>query len=392
MANDKKIKGLYGSFIFVGEAMIFGDKAYMNATSDSGYTYSKMKFGVKTKDGNIVFTELMGGYSTVKDNYVYSFGKNKDIGQMKIDWADRKDAKILEDVADFKKLKFNFEGTDENEGVSLIAEYDAVEYIHDNLKKGTRIFVYGDVVVERYKGKDGKMITNTKYIPKKIRLAGEDEVNKAELTLNFVFDNEVLDLDALMSEGRIDVQGYVTTYMKEVKQNIFVPASYIIDFNHLKEQMPEIHPETGDAIDKDKMIETMKMVYQNFFKVDGDDIMLTQWKAELVTGTTQSEVSDEDFTEEQKMLIELGMLTKEQARKDLRTRGGDRINEIRLIRPTNRLENDEGDKKINLGTDYTEEDFFIPEPQVESKEKVYEGTNKEESGDKNANMIKGIFG
>jgi hypothetical protein len=111
--------------------------------------------------------------------------------------------------------------------------------------------------------------------------------------------------------------------------------------------------------------------YKGCFNVKSGEIYETQWHCKLFRGANEEEITMDDLSDDQKMQIELGIATFDEITKDMRgSKIGNRISEIRLIRPTNKYE---GEMKVL--TEYTEDDLFITETKDESWDEVL---NKEE--------------
>jgi hypothetical protein len=384
MANsEKKIQALYNSFVFIGDVVFNEEKYYTSKVSDSGYKYSRLQFGVKTADGNVVYVDMMGGFSTTKKNVIYAMDKDKN--KLEIDFNDRHDQKIIDSVMDFKKIKMNFGTSDEKDSKIFIAEYDAVEYAKANMQKGQRVVVIGNVNIERYKNpNDGKVITSMKYVPTKIRLAKEEEKNKAELKLNFVFDKESLEIDRLEKEGKMDVTGYFTTYNKDSKSNIFVQFPLVLDMEYLASIS------TVPLDDAKKKV--LNEIFKKYFKANVGEYVETEWRAEVFRGSQQAEITMDDLSADQKMQIEVGLVTLEQVAKEMGARkAGDKINEIKLVRPTNKYEDEKGTPMVNKKTDLTEDDFIIKEVQEESKGDLFKPQDDSEQKSE-ADLLKGLFG
>lgn len=383
---DKKIQSLYNSFVFIGDVVFNDEKYYKSEVSKSGYKYSKIQFGIKTAEGNVVYVEMMGGFSTTKKNVIYAMDKDKN--KLEIDFNDRKDPKIMENVMDFKKIKLNFTSSDEKDSAVFLAEYDAVEFMKANLQKGQRVVVLGNVSVERYKNEnDGKIITNMKYIPTKIRLAKEDEKNKAELKLNFVFDKESLETDRLEKEGKLDITGFFTTYNKDTKSNIFVQFPLVIDMEYLASI--SLTPMSDEI---KKMLPEM---FKKYFKANTGEFFETEWKAEVFRGNQVETITMDDLSADQKLQIQCGIVSFEQLQKEMGARkGGEKINEIKLVRPTSKYEDDKGIPMVNLKTELTEEDFIIPEVKIEDKKDALGGTGTGEGqkAPSEQDLLKGLFG
>jgi hypothetical protein len=279
----------------------------------------------------------------------------------------------------------NFGTSDEKDSKIFIAEYDAVEYAKANMQKGQRVVVIGNVNIERYKNpNDGKVITSMKYVPTKIRLAKEEEKNKAELKLNFVFDKESLEIDRLEKEGKMDVTGYFTTYNKDGKSNIFVQFPLVLDMEYLASIS------TVPLDDAKKKV--LNEIFKKYFKANVGEYVETEWRAEVFRGSQQAEITMDDLSADQKMQIEVGLVTFEQVAKEMGARkAGDKINEIKLVRPTNKYEDEKGTPMVNKKTDLTEDDFIIKEVQEESKGDLFKPQDDSEQKSE-ADLLKGLFG
>lgn len=374
-----KVNNMYNSFKFVGEAVFNADNYYTSTTSASGYSYSRINFGIKTEQGNIVYCELMGGKNKVINT------SDKEGNKLEIDFADRLDQTIIDTVADYRKLRMNFANAEYKDSKQFITEFDAVEHIKENLMKGQRLVVQGNIKINRYRNqRDGKMVQNMKYEPKTIRLATEEDKNVAELKMHFAFDKDSIETDRFESEKKIDVSALLTTWSKEAQNNVFIPFPVVLDLNYCRAKL--LKPMADD------MFPAFTNMMVNYLKVKSGKIMEAEWIAHLINGQQTVGSEEMELSEEQKLQIEWGIVTEEQVRKE-QSRGmvGDRITEIRLIRPTMRLKNDDGDLVVSKETDYTPDDLLIPEIGIESKDAVFGGTKTETPKD-TANVLNSLFG
>jgi hypothetical protein len=285
---DNKIKGLYGTFVFVGTPVIPKEKFITTGNNDGGYVWKKIQFGIKTDDTNVGYLEMMGGYHTKKSQTIYSLDTKNN--KLEIDWKDRLNDKIIASIADFKKIKVNFTTSSEKESKSYLAEYDAIEDIRVNLKADVRYVVVGNIKVDRYKDSQGQYKTSVKYIPTKIRLAKDDEANKTEATIQFVFDKDSWDESRFAEEKKVDILAYTTVYDKALKDNVFVPFSFVLNCEKLDMNNPA-HKKMFDF-------------YKGCFNVKSGEIYETQWHCKLFRGANEEEITMDDLSDDQKMQIE----------------------------------------------------------------------------------------
>lgn len=357
---EQGIKSLYGTFVFVGTPVFSEDKLYTSGKSEGGFVYHKVKFGLKTKDNNVLFVELSGGYNSLKNNIIYTV--DNEGNKMEVNWMDRFNPTIIKSVSDMRKIKLNFETESENDSMAVLSQYDAVQEIKQNLSKDKRIVVVGNFKVEKYKDSNGIARSSMKYIPQKIRLAKEEEINKAELTLSFVFDKESWDESRLKSENIVDITAYTTYFDKTLtpNRNVFVQIPLVLDFNYLFESSA-VHL-------TDEVKKIFVGLYKKYFTAKANQYFETQWKCDVIRGFDDKEITLDDLSPNQKLLIQFGRVTLEQLAKEMRNRVvGDKINEIRLNRPTLKYISEETEQpEVNKLTDYTDDDFYIPTIGTES--------------------------
>jgi hypothetical protein len=203
-----------------------------------------------------------------------------------------------------------------------------------------------------------------KFNPTRIRYATDDDKNKAEVTLSFIFDKDSWDEGTLNEDKKVAIGAYVTTYDKLRKVNTFSQLSNVmlncekIDFDNPS------HKRIFDY-------------YKSCFKADSGQYFETQWHCEYKCGSQEEEITMDDLSDDQKLQIELGLATFEQIKKDMRGSAfGNRINQLWLVRPTNKFDN-----SVNQLTDYIEDDFFIINETIESKDDLFTDKVKEESID-----------
>lgn len=387
---QSNVQPLYSTFVLVGDANLFKDKQnsnfYSNNENDATAEYlnSRINFAIKTSDTNRIFIELSGGYKKASPFDIKT--KDKDKNDMEIKWADRKNPEIVKDVANYRAVRINLQDSSLNEddcekflcsiGSSC---YDGVEYLKTALVEGQRLFVSGNIEYSRYKNKKGEWRIGVKYVPSIIRLAKDDEENKAEGVMSFVFDKDSWDEGALKDTKKVYVNGYTTCYDRTIGEkgaNIFIPMIYTLDctlINFENEQHMKIFN-----------------YFKSCFSAKKKEYYITQWHTYIKQGYNMQDITMDDLSPDQKMQIELGIKTFEQTVKDMQN--GiikERINEVQLYAPTNSMGKN---NEVNELSQYIEDDFFIPE--ALPKEEVLEGVQqKDDKEDKNeTDTYKNLFG
>ena len=161
-ALDKK--GWIQSFTLVGKAALGKFPFNIDAHSEkSDYIYSRMLLNVDCGEKyGLVQSQLMGGYSISNPYPLYVHGKKIDEKTGRevddfdniytIDWEDRLDESILEDVGNLCFIRIGIERDKEGNIVEkkFLSDYDATNYLSDTLKDGTEIKVKGQLKYSIY--------------------------------------------------------------------------------------------------------------------------------------------------------------------------------------------------------------------------------------------------
>ena len=163
MVKQKKDPGLKkgkSSFNLVGTAKITDFTFTVDKTSEkTGYIYSRINLGIDCGNGNIVYSEMMGGYYPNGSSKVYAHGKKADgkddyENQLVLDWDERLNPKILVDIGNQSFIRIGIEkDTKGNISTNMfLSPYDAIDYLQANLKDGTIVTVSGDLEHSVYDG------------------------------------------------------------------------------------------------------------------------------------------------------------------------------------------------------------------------------------------------
>jgi hypothetical protein len=373
--SENIINQLYGSFTVIGTPHIskVEGKYHTTGKSKEGYEWHKLNWSVDTGINGVknnIFLEFMGGMNTLKPNVIKTIDKEKK--KIDVSWSDRFEKSIIDTVADYRKYKVTLASSDYNDYKIFLSESDVVNYLLENLAEDKRVMMTGNFKMERYK-KDGVYQYIMKYMPSTIRLAKDEEPNKAELRLGFVFGQDSWDEGRLKDEKKVDISAYFPTYDKELDKTIFLPLQLILNCEKLDLQTP--NPQHKSIFDYVK----------GCFTKHGKKYMETEWECQIVKSVEQEEVTMDDLSDNEKTQISIGMYTFEEIAKKKQGAFGARLNELRLLKPTNKYDGD-----VNNETEYTDDDFITEVINaVETKEDLF--GNDETKVDNPVDM-KGLFG
>lgn len=193
-----------------------------------------VNFGVNIADKKSVFITLTG-YPR-KEVYYYKKGENGAKGTTKaVAWKDRKKAP----GEGYRLIGVRLStGKDEdgNNINTMFTEYDAVNYLRENLKDGDSVFINGTIEFRSWINKNGQTIKSVNLVPnqisymkKPIDFDTEDFTEMCEFENTLVFSSVDPETDENDKKtGRFILSGYSVGY------NTVENVSFVIDKDHEK--------------------------------------------------------------------------------------------------------------------------------------------------------------
>lgn len=359
-ALDKK--GWIQSFTLVGKAALGKFTFNIDAHSEkSDYIYSRMLLNVDCGEKyGLVQSQLMGGYSISNPYPLYVHGKKTDEKTGRevddfdniytIDWEDRLDESILEDVGNLCFIRIGIERDKEGNIVEkkFLSDYDATNYLSDTLKDGTEIKVKGQLKYSIY----NDAIQVTKQI-NSIFLKTDKDTSIAMFTQTMLLnkdsvgkldkDKMVYPIVGMILEKFKEYNGNDLTDGGSVKGGKFVPLRKVFDY--------EVDPDNKEKAD---------LVISKVFKVKKNITMLT-CEGIFVEGGATVQATEADIPADIKELIDLGAYSMEEAlAKCSENKGKER--RMILKRPFLRMVGEEGSKTLQIQKfedKYSDDDLML---------------------------------
>ncbi|MBY6842629.1 hypothetical protein [Clostridium botulinum] len=353
-----KLKKGASTFNLIGETKIkdFTFKLDVESTkTDSDWVYNQMNLGIDCGDEGIIYADMMGGYGTERQNQVYVHGTKEDENKRKqddfnakftIDWEDRFDEEILKTVGDMCFITVGVEKDENGKTVykKFLSEYDAIQYISENLKDETVVNIKGNLVYSLY--------NDTVQVQKKITSICLSKAEKDQFKATFT-QMLLLDKDSV---GKVDketltipIYAKVLDYVKEFDKKIVkatLPLAKTFNIKVTKE-------------DVDKVKKLLK-----FFKAKPKTITSLVVDGVFSRGEVNTtEVTEDDIPNDIKDLIELGYVDKEEVLNKiaLANGGGNKPEEMIITSPHIKMVGDEvKTPRIERNAEaYTEDDLNI---------------------------------
>lgn len=216
------------------------DSFYVEKQTRTGKEFRMINFGVEYDDKKTIFPTLNG----MPRDKVYFSKKDKDTGNTDtkaIAWKDRikkapEGYRMIGVLTGLQKIK-DENGKVRNDNKTL-TEYDACEYISENLQDGDSVFVKGNLEFGSYTNKDGEVSRTTKFVPTQISLCqndvdfeAEDYVPAHDFTQTIVFVGIDQERENDKPTGRFVVDAKIVNY------NSIESAEFIIEDAKLAKQM-----------------------------------------------------------------------------------------------------------------------------------------------------------
>ena len=356
MADKKMItkKDWVSNFTLMGKPKISEDYTFKidEKSEKSSWVYNSLNLGVDCGEKHgVVYAEMMGGYSDENENKIFAHGKKEDGSddfeqQILVDWDDRFNDEVLEEIGDLSFITVGLEKTSEGKTFykKFLSAYDAIAYIKEHLTEDMVVNVRGNLKYSEYNGnvQVRKNITS-------VALSKADDPSKyaARFTQTILLDKDSASLKSDnidKDKGVMYVNTRVLDYVKEVN-GVEVKGQY--PYNKRFEFAMDFSNEVQCKKIMEKLFKVKKGVTQATFEgefVEGGAVVTATW---------------DDIPDEIKDLVEMGVFTQEEALAKCTANGG---RECRMVlkKPMIKLV---GDDKVpvvqKFEERYTEDDLVL---------------------------------
>ena len=227
MAEKKVIskENWVSTFNLVGKPKISDDYTFVldQRSEKSQWISNKMNLGIDCGEKHgVVYGEMFGGYSENGGNKIFAHGKKDDGSDdfdkpIIVDWEDRFDEGILEEIGDLSFVTVGLEKTSEDKTFykKILSQYDAILYIKEHLTEDMVVNVKGRLAFSLYNGNTQVKKNITSIVLSKVE---EPSKYKATFTQSVLLDKDSVNLkDIDKDRGIMYVNARVLDYLKEYK-------------------------------------------------------------------------------------------------------------------------------------------------------------------------------
>lgn len=314
MADEKELYPSRGYFDVTGVVTI-SEKTFqkdLKSKQNPDYTYSRIDLQLKTDDGDTFFLNTMDGFDSKKGKTLYA--RDKDGNNFKVNFADRKNKTILDqlDEKSFVGVALTHEDANDNgyrpwKYESFLAFYDAIDYLSTRLETGMKLRITGQTRYSEYNGD-----TQKNFNVNNIYLLDEQD----EYETKFTFRQNVL-----IQHGDIDLSKWEDEGTATVNSHVLNKKSGNLELLSL--------PLTIRTTDKNK--QPYKKVIDKFLDVPEGIVRRINLEGSYHRGYVASQVTTDDLPDEAKELIEDGLYTEKEVTRMYANR--ESVDEMTIIRP-----------------------------------------------------------
>lgn len=330
------------NFTLIGKPVI-NDYTYKidERSEKSNWIYNALNLGIDCSESNgVIYCEMMGGYSEENENRIYAHGKTEDgqddfDKQIIVDWDDRFNEDVLEEIGDMSFITVGLEKTDKDKTFykKFLSAYDAIAYIKEHLAENMVVNVRGNLKYSSYNDnvQVRKNITS-------IALSKADDTSKykATFTQSILLDKDSVNLkpeNIDKDKGVVYVDAKVLDFLKEYNGVKLVNAK---------------GEEKGSQFPYNKQFEfemdfsnqaACKKIMDKLFKVKKGVTQIT-FEGNFIEGGAVTTATLDDLPEDIKELVEMGVFSEEEACAKC-TVNGNRERRMVLKKPSIKLVGDE---------------------------------------------------
>lgn len=355
--SEKKVitkKDYVSNFTLIGTPKISEDYTFKidEKSEKSQWVYNSLNLGIDCGERyGVIYCELMGGYSEENENKVFAHGKKDDGSddfekQIIVDWEDRFNDEVLEEIGDLSFITVGLEKTNEGKTFykKFLSAYDAIAYIKEHLTEDMVVNVKGNLKYSTYNDNVQVRKNITSIVLSKV---DDSTKYKASFTQTILIDKDSASLKADnidKDKGVMYVNARVLDYVKEVN-GIEVKGQY--PYNKQFEFAMDFSNEAACKKIMDKLFKVKKGITQITFEgefIEGGAVVTATW---------------DDIPDDIKDLVEMGVYTQEEALAKC-TANGNKERRMVLVKPQIKLT---GDDKIpviqKFEERYTEDELVL---------------------------------
>lgn len=313
-------------------------KSFSVTHYDSGWMSERLRFIVQAGD-NTQFVEINAGrWVDENKNVIYGMTRSengKKGESFQVPWSQRNDPTVIDKMAgwkiytvdlDTKSHRSEIEKSGDTEALAaskkkehhFLAPTEFCEYVNRVVNsdkiKNIKFRVNGNINYT-YSSKDDRYYST--YEVTKIYKVDDDVDIDSSVNIDFFYTENAMDCEDYSETGKAIVSGYTQFYDNNTKKSWFCPIVLAMRCG------------TDEA--GKKKIKGWKKVFSKF---EDDEVRKMGLACQQINGSSRAAVTYEDLSEDTREFIDLGLISLEDAIRDVGgSKVGDKIQEIRIEKP-----------------------------------------------------------
>ena len=300
------------TFSFVGKISRRKENAFVEKTFGSGWLINELNLTMTCGD-NVQFLRASGGmwdekHASKNSVMTVKYNEGGKDEKITINWEDRFNPDVVESVANYKtytvdteiaQARKDIEASGDKAAIeasakkhkTFIAAIDFVKWLDKvTVNEKTKDWVWKVTGEVEYSYSNGKYYRN--FVPRRVYHVDPATEPQCVGTIKTFFSEGCVD-----DEGENDIlfNVYTQYYDQQCKKNCFTPMPLVIAKNHPK----------------------AKGLTRQYNKAEGDAVKELSVNVIYVNGAQKVEISEEHLTDEQKEMIEDGLITLEDIQRDM---------------------------------------------------------------------------
>ena len=293
-------------FSIVGNLSVAKDsdkhRAFEDKLTDKGGIFRSLKLNMKSNNdffspqikGFLNSAKKSDGAINVNDSDIYSLEQDSEgkYNSVKFKYKDKE--KHMKNIAEFKKMVF----VNDNERYEFCNEFDYSEFVYNELTSGkfdnAKFRVIGEIeYTSWFNEKTNQEQIFTNYSVNRIYVVPDDTEEEATANIEMYITEDCINEDRLEEENLLVVNGYIPQYDGKKKADIGFYKSIEYPLN----------AEGELAQRKLKVIK--KLLLDNF---DENQLCKIGFKVDLINRREQLEFDESMLSDDEKEMVELGLM------------------------------------------------------------------------------------
>lgn len=314
------------NFTMVGNLSVGKDsdkhRAFEDKLTDKGGIFRSLKLNMKSNNdffspqikGFLNSAKKSDGTINVNDSDIYSLEQDSEgkYNSVKFKYKDKE--KHMKNIAEFKKMVF----VNDNERYEFCNEFDYSEFVYNELTSGkfdnAKFRVIGEIeYTSWFNEKTNQEQTFTNYSVNRIYVVPDDTEEEATANMEMYITEDCINEDRLEEENLLVVNGYIPQYDGKKKADIGFYKSIEYPLN----------AEGELAQRKLKVIK--KLLLDNF---DENQLCKIGFKVDLINRREQLEFDESMLSDDEKEMVELGLMDMKDLKLQYSVGMGSRIEKI----------------------------------------------------------------